>query len=105
MRPTALFTGCNVTTLGALRAIRDADLRIPSDVSLLSFDDAPWMSVLRPYLTSIRQPVEAIGHAIWQLMLKLLSGEQHEFVHLRFKAELLVRESTTYVSAETAVPG
>ena len=105
MRPTALFTGCNVTTLGALRAIRDADLRIPSDVSLLSFDDAPWMSVLRPYLTSIRQPVEAIGHAIWQLMLKLLNGEQHEFVHLSFKAELLVRESTTYVSAETAVPG
>jgi LacI family transcriptional regulator len=39
------------------------------------------------------------------LMLKLLNGEQHEFVHLSFKAELLVRESTTYVSAETAVPG
>ncbi|OTP80421.1 Transcriptional regulator, LacI family [Caballeronia sordidicola] len=104
-RPTALFTGCNVTTLGALRAIRDADLQIPLDVSLLSFDDAPWMSVLRPYLTSISQPVEAIGHAIWQLMLKLLNGEQDEFVHLRFKAELLVRESTTYVSAETAVTG
>jgi len=80
-------------------------LQIPLDVSLLSFDDAPWMSVLRPYLTSISQPVEAIGHAIWQLMLKLLNGEQDEFVHLSFKAELLVRESTTYVSAETAVPG
>ncbi|WP_438390196.1 LacI family DNA-binding transcriptional regulator [Caballeronia sp. DA-9] len=105
MRPTALFTGCNVTTLGALRAIRDADLRIPLDVSLLSFDDAPWMSVLRPYLTSIRQPVEAIGHALWQLMLKLLSGQQDECVHLSFTAELLVRESTAHAPAETAVSG
>jgi LacI family transcriptional regulator len=75
-RPTALFAGGNVTTLGALRAIRAADLRLPDDISLLSFDDAPWMSVLRPYLSSIRQPVEAIGRAIWQLMLKLLNGER-----------------------------
>jgi LacI family transcriptional regulator len=104
VRPTALFAGGNVTTLGALRAIRDADLRIPNDISLLSFDDAPWMSVLRPYLTSIRQPVEAIGHAIWQLMLKLLNGEQDEFVHLSFKADLLVRESTALVPTETPVP-
>ncbi|GAB2912280.1 LacI family DNA-binding transcriptional regulator [Paraburkholderia jirisanensis] len=98
-RPTALFAGGNVTTLGALRAIRDADLRLPEDISLLSFDDAPWMSVLRPYLSSIRQPVEAIGHAIWQLMLKLLNGERGEPVHLAFKAELLVRESTAQAPA------
>jgi LacI family transcriptional regulator len=107
VRPTALFAAGNVTTLGALRAVRDADLRIPDDISLLSFDDAPWMSVLRPYLTSIRQPVEAIGHAIWQLMLKLLNGEQGEHderVHLSFKAELLVRESTARVPVDTAVP-
>ncbi|HZZ02775.1 LacI family DNA-binding transcriptional regulator [Paraburkholderia sp.] len=103
VRPTALFAAGNVTTLGALRAIRDADLRLPEDISLLSFDDAPWMSVLRPHLSSIRQPVEAIGHAIWQLMLKLLNGEQNELVHLNFKAELLVRESTTRVPAETSV--
>ncbi|SIT37705.1 Alanine racemase [Paraburkholderia piptadeniae] len=100
VRPTALFAGGNVTTLGALRAIRDADLRLPEDISLLSFDDAPWMSVLRPYLSSIRQPVEAIGHAIWQLMLKLLNGERNAPVHLSFKAELLVRESTAPVPVE-----
>jgi LacI family transcriptional regulator len=58
------------------------------------------MSVLRPYLSSIRQPVEAIGHAIWQLMLKLLNGERGEPVHLSFKAELLVRESTARVPEE-----
>jgi LacI family transcriptional regulator len=94
-RPTALFAGGNVTTLGALRAIRDADLRLPQDISLLSFDDAPWMSVLRPHLSSIRQPVDEIGHAVWQTMQGLLNGQTpEEPVHLRFKAELLTREST-----------
>lgn len=100
VRPTALFAAGNVTTLGALRALRDANLRLPEDISLLSFDDAPWMAVLRPYLSSIRQPVEAIGHAIWQLMLKLLNGERGEPAHLTFKAELLVRESTARVPEE-----
>jgi LacI family transcriptional regulator len=93
-RPTALFTGANVATLGALRAIRDAELRLPDDISLLSFDDAPWMSVLHPRISSIHQPVEAVGRAIWQLLHKQLQGESSEPVHLRMKADLRVREST-----------
>jgi LacI family transcriptional regulator len=93
-RPTALFTGANVATLGALRAIRDAGLRLPDDISLLSFDDAPWMSVLRPGISSIHQPVEAIGRAIWNLLHRQLQGENPEIVHLRMRADLRVREST-----------
>lgn len=94
-RPTALFTAGNVLTLAALRAIGDANLKLPFDLSLLSFDDAPWMSVLKPRISSIRQPVEAIGHAIWQLMLAGLAGKSTEpFSHLSFKAELLPRETT-----------
>ncbi len=94
-RPTALFTAGNVLTLAALRAIGDANLQLPADLSLLSFDDAPWMSVLKPRISSIRQPIEAIGHAIWQLMLAGLRGQQTQpFSHLRFKAELLPRETT-----------
>ncbi|MCP3724541.1 LacI family transcriptional regulator [Paraburkholderia sp. CNPSo 3272] len=104
-RPTALFAGGNVTTLGALRAMRDADLRIPEDLSLLSFDDAPWMSVLRPCLTTIRQPVEDIGHSIWQLMWALINDEQRDTVHLKLKAELQVRESTAPPAHSSAPPG
>jgi LacI family transcriptional regulator len=93
-RPTALFTGANVATLGALRAIRDAELDLPGDISLLSFDDAPWMSVLHPRISSIHQPVDAVGRAIWQLLHRQLQGDTSEPVHLRMKADLLVREST-----------
>lgn len=96
-RPTALFTGANVATLGALRAIRDAKLHLPDEISLLSFDDAPWMSVMHPRISSIHQPVEAVGRAIWQLLHNQLHGEDDaakEHVHLRMKADLLAREST-----------
>ena len=93
-RPTALFTGANVATLGALHAIHDTQLRFPEDISLPSFDDAPWMSVLRPGISSIHQPVEAIGRSIWQLLNKQLEGETGEVAHLRMKADLRVREST-----------
>jgi LacI family transcriptional regulator len=102
-RPTALFAAGNVLTLAALRAIADANLNMPAQISLLSFDDAPWMSVLKPRLSSIRQPVEAIGHAIWQLMFAALTGQGTEpFSHLRFKAELLPRETTGRWSAREA---
>ncbi len=94
-RPTALFTAGNLLTLAALRAVGDANLELPHDLSLLSFDDAPWMSLLKPRISSIRQPVEAIGHAIWQLMLAALDSQgARAFSHLRLKAELLPRETT-----------
>lgn len=94
-RPTALFTSANVLTLAALRAIADADLQLPADLSLLSFDDAPWMSVLKPRISAIRQPVEAISQAIWQLMRASLNATDPVPVsHLSFQAELLPRETT-----------
>lgn len=99
-RPTALFTGGNVMTLAALRAIADANLQLPDDLSLLSFDDAPWMSVLKPRISAIRQPVEAIGSAIWQLLLAAIQAKGPvAFSHLNFKAELLPRDSTIPVWA------
>lgn len=94
-RPSALFTSGTPMTLAALRAIADADLHLPSDVSLLSFDDAPWMSVLSPHISAIRQPVEAISRAIWQLMLSELTGSSDGTLsHLSFKAELRPRQTT-----------
>ncbi|WP_219214151.1 LacI family DNA-binding transcriptional regulator [Variovorax boronicumulans] len=94
-RPSALFTSGTPMTLAALSAIADADLHLPSEVSLLSFDDAPWMSVLSPHISAIRQPVEAISRAIWQLMLaELKGGSAAAPSHLSFKAELRPRQTT-----------
>src|SRR5437660_521980 len=52
-RPTAIFAATYDATLGAIKAIRAVDLAFPEDVSLLGFDDFDWMTVLRPYVSTI----------------------------------------------------
>ena len=46
--PTALFTGNNLLTIGALRAIHEAGMRIPEDIALAAFDEMDWMFFVKP---------------------------------------------------------
>lgn len=59
--PTALISFNNVMTLGVLKAFKELKVRIPEDISLISFDDAPWNEFNEVPITSIVQPVEEIG--------------------------------------------
>ncbi|GIG29569.1 LacI family DNA-binding transcriptional regulator [Cellulomonas marina] len=61
--PTALFAANNVLAEGAWRAAQDLGRRIPEDLSLVSFDDAAWMSMVGPGVTAVAQDVVALGEA------------------------------------------
>jgi LacI family transcriptional regulator len=93
-RPTAIFAANYVATLGAVKAIRALDLDFPGDVSLLGFDDTDWMTVLRPYLSVVVQPVAAMADAVWALLRARLGDPMGERQHLRLPCTLAVREST-----------
>ena len=67
-RPDALFVANNLMTLGALRAITEAGLRVPDDVRLVGFDDAPWTTLVSPALTVVAQPTHEIGRQAAQLL-------------------------------------
>ncbi len=71
--PTALFATGDLLALGALQAIRDAGLRIPEDLSLVSFDDIEFAPVLMCPLTTIGQPWEDMGKAALQLLLEQIT--------------------------------
>lgn len=75
-RPTALFSANNLMVIGAMRAIRDLGLLCPHDVSVASLDDFPWADIFEPRLTTIAQPVEAIGERSANLLLERLSGSR-----------------------------
>jgi DNA-binding LacI/PurR family transcriptional regulator len=92
--PTALFTGNNMLTFGALRAIRERGLNIPRDLSLVAFDDLDWMSLISPKLTVISQPTYEMGKMSFDLLLRRISEPNHPFEQIIFKAELKIREST-----------
>ena len=99
-RPTAIFAGSDVMAAGALRAIHEAGLRVPQDLSLVSFDDLPLASILTPPLTTVHQPLHELGMAAADLLLnRLESPDEHQPSHVRLPTHLVVRESSGVLSA------
>jgi LacI family transcriptional regulator len=95
-RPTAVFAGSDPMAAGALRAIHEADLRVPDDISLVSFDDLPLASMLTPPLTTVHQPLYELGATAADLLLNRLvdsPGEQPPR-QTRLATQLVVRESS-----------
>lgn len=93
-RPTALFAGTNIVALGAIHAIRDLDLDFPREISLLGFDDFEWMTVLKPYISTIEQPTGEMAAHAWRLLTDRLARKGGAAARVRLPCTLRVREST-----------
>ncbi len=74
-RPTAVFAMSDMMAVGFMRAVRDAGLGIPNDVSVAGFDGIEFAAYCEPPLTTVRQPVEAMGRQGTELLLRLIQGE------------------------------
>jgi LacI family transcriptional regulator len=92
-RPTAVVVANNEMTAGALLAIRQREIKIPRDLSLIGFDDARWAQYSDPPLTVISQPTDAMGKKAAELLLGRIGGNT-ELRTIVFKPELIVRRST-----------
>lgn len=73
-RPTAIFSMGNLMTLGALRVLAEESIRIPEDVSLLSFDDHEFAAFLSTPVSAIAQNTEGIGQVAVQLLLEQMNN-------------------------------
>src|SRR5581483_11712340 len=91
--PTAVFLNNNLLALGALIALQELGLSCPEDVSLVSFDDAPWMRVADPPLTVLRQPNYEMGAMAGQLLLQQMRGEPVPLTTITLQPELIIRAS------------
>lgn len=94
---TAIVALMNTTTLRVLAALHRIGRSIPDDVSLVGFDDYPWMSVARPSITAIRQPVSMLGRSAWARLLDRIGGAEDGPRNRRHEVELILRESTAPV--------
>lgn len=92
-RPVALFTGNNLLTVGALRAIHERGLSIPDDIALVSFDDLDWMSLVKPGLTVIAQPTYEVGRTAAELLLRRIENSARTIERIVLKPELIIRQS------------
>lgn len=72
-RPTAVFAANNLLAEGVWRAAMSLDLRIPDDLSLVAFDDAPWMSMVTPGVTAVTQDAAQLGAEAVDLLLRRIA--------------------------------
>lgn len=91
--PTAVFCYNDMSALGALKAIREAGLRVPRDISVVGFDDLFVAEYAEPPLTTVRQPRRQMGRLAAEILLKLIEGEQADEI-IRVPGELVLRQST-----------
>jgi DNA-binding LacI/PurR family transcriptional regulator len=91
---TAAFVASDNVAIGAKAALREANMRIPEDISMIGFDDIPWAKYSDPPLTTIRLPAEALAQSACTLLLDMIQGNQNrQDNHLILETELIVRQS------------
>ncbi|HEY0217194.1 MAG TPA: LacI family DNA-binding transcriptional regulator [Cellulomonas sp.] len=91
---TAIICGSDMMALGAIRAARSRGMRVPEDLSVVGFDDSPLIPFTDPPLTTVRQPVQAMGHAAVSALMADINGTPASRSELLFHPELVVRGST-----------
>jgi LacI family transcriptional regulator len=97
--PTAIFAANNALAEVAWNVLRQRGLVLPRDVSLVAFDDVPWMSMVTPGITAVAQPTLELGRRAARLLLRRLSEPARAPALEVLQPSLIVRGSTANVSA------
>ncbi len=92
--PTAIFSANNLTTIGVLRALRERGIRVPSDLSLIGFDDVPAGELVDPPLTVVVQPTYQLGARAAELLLRRVENAEAPVQEVVLSANLTIRAST-----------
>jgi LacI family transcriptional regulator len=72
--PTAVFASNSVVAIGVLKALRDARVEIPQQISLVSFDDADWTGVVAPAISVVAQPAQELGRCAAEVLVARMRG-------------------------------
>jgi LacI family transcriptional regulator len=91
-RPSAIFAANDIMALGAMYAIQEAGLAIPTDIAIVGYDDRDFAAWIRPALTTIRMPSFEMGEAAARLLLQQIAGEDLEDA-TQVPGKLIIRES------------
>jgi LacI family repressor for deo operon, udp, cdd, tsx, nupC, and nupG len=100
---TTIFCFNDISAIGAIRAISDAGLRVPEDISVVGFDDIISAAFYKPSITTVRQPLREMGTLGAQLVLDRIKHPDKEYPReMVMQPELIVRESTGRAPAKAA---
>jgi DNA-binding LacI/PurR family transcriptional regulator len=91
---TALVAFNDISAIGAIRALKDFNLQVPADVSVIGFDDIQAAAYISPSLTTINQPLAEIGRIATHHLLDRINGTAIHCDEITLEPKLVVREST-----------
>lgn len=91
--PTALFAIADTLALGAMKAIKQAGLRIPQDMAVASFNDIPAAALVEPQLTTVSVPTVQLGQEAMRMLQTLIEGGQPPQRNIILPATLVIRQS------------
>ncbi|QDH81309.1 LacI family transcriptional regulator [Echinicola soli] len=91
--PSAIFAFSNTIALGCLKALKEDNLKIPEDVSLISFDDHPFLDFLATPITSVAQPESDIARLSTRFLFALINKTPLESQKMLLKPQIKIRES------------
>jgi LacI family transcriptional regulator len=92
--PTAIFAANDGMALGCIGALREKEIKIPQQMSVIGFDDTPLASIVQPGLTTLRHPVAAMAQAAVQELMRRIQGQPGRRQRIEFPSEFVIRGST-----------
>ena len=90
----AIMAASDHLAVGAIKYMRNHKIRVPEKVSVIGFDDTDLCEIISPTLTTIRQPIKAIGHDAASLLLELINDRPRPANKIIYEGELVKRSST-----------
>ncbi|WP_332633318.1 LacI family DNA-binding transcriptional regulator [Halalkalibacter flavus] len=94
--PSAFFIASDAMAIGAMRACHELGIKIPEDISIVSFNDVEMASFTQPALTTVKVYTEEMGKAAVKLLMDRLEGREIPF-KLEIPTKLIVRESSSRI--------
>ncbi len=94
-RPTAVFCSNDDMAIGAMKAVHDARLEVPEDISLMGFDDNGITAYLTPAITTVRRPIEEMSREGALMLFDLIENGGKDVHSVRLKTELEIRASVS----------
>lgn len=91
---TAIFALTDALAVGVLRAATELGRHVPRDLSVMGFDDVALAAYVVPALTTVAQPIHAMGQTAAQILLRQMNNPSAPIETVRFETQLVVRAST-----------
>ena len=97
-KPTAIFSFSNTIALGSIKALKENNIKVPDDISLITFDDHPYLDYLSTPLTCVVQPIEDMCNIATRLLFSRIQNEEIKTNQVLLRPEMKFRESVKRIN-------